>query len=256
MLASTAVPARLAPHARAHGKRVCARACALALAAVAGALPLSAPAEVYRCTDAGGAVTYQQVPCAGGQQGRTVQIDADQGPGRAADPQAAWSAAAAQHRAVRGMPKSWVVKALGTPTEKRPPRQDEVASEVWIFAEPAPPTRVGFVGDAAAWILRDAAPVAAAPAPATPPAMTASRSVESRSRVAAGRACDEVLKDLGPPTRREPAGASQSGATPPVELASMRYVYEPGPGDDGVRLTFTCIQNRVIDVDRALSTLR
>jgi len=44
---------------------------------LAAALALPAQAEIFRCTAAGGAVTYQELPCAEADKARTMKIPAE-----------------------------------------------------------------------------------------------------------------------------------------------------------------------------------
>lgn len=216
--------------------------CFLALTADA------AGAQIFKCVDSAGRTTYQQAPCLGGQQGKELQLQTDNGSTRGPDAGPRWSAIAAERRVVTGMPKPWVVQAMGPPKETRPPRNGESGSEVWVYPSPEGTLRVGFIGDSVAWNRKDASD--AAPAVGDAEKM---RRFAARGAVKAGRDCNEAVADLGPPDREEPvidvdptSGRARPG--PPT----VRYTYEPAAGDPHSRTSFTCMENRVIDVERTL----
>ena len=75
-------------------------------------------AEVYKCVAAGGHITYQQTPCAGGQRGTTVELEESVALPPSGD-DTLWSAAARDKRVIVGMPKPFVIAALGRPGEIR-----------------------------------------------------------------------------------------------------------------------------------------
>src|SRR5687767_10623653 len=141
-----------------------------AIAALAVASP--ALAQVYKCVDRAGHVTYQQSPCTGGQQGGAVELK-EPVTVRQDGNDAMWSAAAREQRVVVGMPKPFVTQALGTPAQIRAPRNGESGSEVWVYNRNGQTTRVGFINNAIAWMRSDA-PAAPADARASgaPPAPT------------------------------------------------------------------------------------
>jgi len=205
------------------------------------AVPAAVRAQVYKCVDGKGNVTYQQEPCAGGQQGRALEIKQAPAAPAAPDLTPQWAEAAAEGRVITGMPKRFVVQALGQPGERRPPRAGESGGEVWVYVKGDGATRVGFVGDVVAWTTHDAAK----PAEGAPRA-------DARNRVSAGRACDEVLAELGPADRQEPVRDVDPATGQARGLDGTRYVFEPGPADGRIRLTFTCFGNQVVDVARAL----
>ncbi len=221
-----------------------ARLALFAMLALATLAPLQA--QVYKCVDTAGRTTYQQAPCTGAQQGRPLQMQPDNGSTRGPETTAAWSAAVAERRVVVGMPKQWVVQALGSPAERRAARAGENATEVWVYMNPGEAMRVGLVADAVAWTVKDAVQ--------SPMADDAEkmRRFAARPKVAAGRDCAQVLAELGPPDREEPANDVDQKTGLPIGPPTTRYVYDPGAGDPQTRTSFTCIDNRVIDVARAM----
>jgi hypothetical protein len=238
MNGSVASPAHHAQRFRCAARvRPALRTIAVAIACVA---PL-AHGQVFKCVDANGGTTYQQEPCAGGQQGRALNLKTDKETAPAPDLTPQWSAAASEGRIATGMPRRWVIEALGSPAERRSARSGETGSEIWVYVRANEMTRVGFVGDVVVWTVRDAVK-----------APEAARSSEARNKVAAGRHCDEVRAELGPADRQEPVADVDAATGQARGPTGTRYVYEPGPGDGGIRLSFTCFDNRVIDIARAL----
>jgi hypothetical protein len=213
----------------------------IAAVALVGLAPVLATAQVYKCVDASGATTYQQEPCAGGQQGRALNLKPEKDTPAQPDMTPQWSAAASEGRVVTGMPRQFVTQALGAPAERRPPRTGEAGGEVWVYVKANEMTRVGFVGDVVAWTMRDAVK--------SPEAV---RTADARNKVAAGRNCDEVRAELGPADRQENVTDLDPATGQARGVAATRYIYEPGPSDGGVRLSFTCIENRVLDIGRTL----
>jgi hypothetical protein len=210
-----------------------------------GLLTCDVQAEVYKCSDASGHITYQQSPCSGAHRGGPVELLLDNGSGQAApEVEARWRTAASQHEVVAGMPKRWVREALGPPADVRRGAPGDQAGEVWTWRTPVATVRVGFIGDAVTWRRSEANAGDAAPA-----ATTAGDGPDAvRSRVALDRSCDETLAELGNADRQEtvrvpgPGGRSQADAT--------RYVYEAVAGSLPVRLAFTCVNGLVRDVTR------
>lgn len=208
--------------------------------------------QIVKCIDTSGHVTYQQAPCAAGQQGRAIDLVPDAAPVGAAT----WEAAADAGRVVPGMPKRWVLRARGTPPDIRAATPAEQATEIWRYPQTTTVLTVGFTGDAVAWVRdepRLAAAPASAPAPAAAPPVAASnrRSAESRSSIARGRTCDSVLAAMGPPDRKE--SVQISAATlggPDILAAATKYIYDAG-GDANERTAFTCLGGKVAGVERA-----
>lgn len=229
----------------------------------------SANGQIVKCTDNSGHVTYQQAPCAPGQQGRAVEVVKDDAPVDGTT----WETAAAAGRVVPGMPKRWVLRARGTPAEIRGAGVLEQATEIWRYQQATTVLTVGFSGDVVAWARDEprlaaapassaqAAPAAAglAPAAGLPSAqLGAARlgadnrlAAEARSSITRGRACDSVLAALGPPARKE--SVQISAATlggPDIAVAGTKYHYDAG-GDANEPMAFTCLGGKVADVERA-----
>jgi hypothetical protein len=217
------------------------------------ALPLApADAQVFKCVDAAGNVTYQQEACAGGAKGAAVDLKTDnaqsQDPG---DRDGRWRTAAQQGQVIQGMPKRWVQQALGQPREIRRGTAAENVPEVWVYQTPNGPMRVAFRTNAVEWTRTDPPTGPAAPPPSPPAVLAATAGGPSvagetaRSRVAADRKCDEVTAELGPPSKLE---TIQGTGERPAE--TTRYTYEPLAGGLPLRLSFTCVDGRVTSVAR------
>jgi len=223
----------------------CARrvACAIALATYAA----GAGAQVYKCVDARGQVTYQQEPCAGGTSGGPVQLN-DALKVRPAGDEATWSAAAREGKPLVGMPKPFVISASGEPREIRAPKPGEGGTEVWVYAKGGQVTRIGFAGTGVvAWIRSDAAAPADAPGTAPVAARPADRATRVREALAIGKPCAAVLAEAGPADREEPltvGGLAGSGT---------RYVYTFDPANANAYAAFVCVNGRVTGVERFMT---
>jgi hypothetical protein len=219
-----------------------------AIAALA-LLPCLADAQIFKCVDRSGHVTYQQAPCAGGQRGGEVELK-EPVVGRPGQPsseraEAAWHAAARDCRAVVGMPKPFVTQGMGAPAEIRAPRSGESGSEVWVYPKGAEVTRVGFQDNAVAWIRSDAkAPVraGASPAAGTP----AGREARVREALVIGKTCTAALQDAGAPDREEGLTVGQGAG------AGTRYVYVFDAANANAYAAFVCLDGRVTSVERYL----
>lgn len=223
----------------------------LAIALLACAAP-AALAQVFKCVDGLGRVTYQETPCPGTDSGRPVELFLDNGSARdSPDVEARWRAAALQHEVLPGMPRRWVVQSLGMPAQMRPGAPNEGVREVWTYQNPGSIVRVGFVGDVAAWSRTEpTAPLAPLNRPA-PPASPAVESADAaRSKVGVDQKCDEVLSALGAPQAQANVRVNAGGAGGERQVDATRYTYEPVPGGLPVRLSFSCADGRVLAVSR------
>jgi hypothetical protein len=211
----------------------------LVLAALAVASPTLA--QVYKCVDRAGHTTYQQSPCAGGQQGGTVELK-EPVTVRQDGSDALWSATAREQRVVVGMPKPFVTQALGTPAQIRAPRSGESGSEVWVYNKNGQTTRVGFVNNVIAWLRSDAGPAATdTRAPAAMPA-AAERETRIREALVVGKTCTAALQDAGNPDREEPLVAGNT--------TGARYIYTFDAGNANAFAAFVCLNGRVTSVER------
>ncbi len=232
---------------------------AMPVGALAAGLVLlsAAPAavgEVVKCIDVNGNITYQDVPCTGGQAGRKVELPKSE----ALEDTTAWEAAARDARVVKGMPKRWVLRSRGAPVEIRPPAAREDATEVWRYAAKDGALLIGFAGPNVAWVRDEPGVRAAPPATTASPvdgaaASAATRGAQNRRFVIAGRFCEHVFAEIGAADREEPlpamAAANAAAAAPPP---GTRYTYEPQAGDPQMRTVFSCVGGKVADVERTI----
>ena len=62
-----------------------------------------------------------------------------------------------------------------------------------------------------------------------------------------------MFAEIGAADREEPlpAPADATGAAPPAK-PGMRYIYEPQAGDPQMRTVFSCVDGKIVDVERTL----
>jgi hypothetical protein len=209
------------------------------MALLASGFAMPGAAQVYKCVDRNGHVTYQQEACTGGQKGGTVELKEPVTVGPSGN-EVLWSAAAREGRAVVGMPKTFVTEALGRAAEIRAPRPGETGTEVWIYPKAGEVTRIGFQNNAVAWIRSDAIEPAKKPG-ALPPAPD--RETRVRDALVVGRPCATALQEAGNPDREEPlVGGAAGGGT--------RYVYTFDGSNANAYAAFVCVAGRITGVER------
>ena len=219
--------------------------CGVVAAALACALAGGAAAQsVVKCIDADGNVTYQDSPCERGRSGRTVELPKAE----TVEDTRAWEAAAKDARVVRGMPKRWVLKSRGAPLEIRPGAPRDDATEVWRYSSKEGVLLVGFTGPNVGWVREEVVARAAATgtpvavAPAVPAdAAAAIRGAQNRRFVLEGRYCEHVFAEIGKADREVP-----------VPTGGVRHTYEPREGDPAMRTVFSCVDGKVVDVERTM----
>ena len=212
----------------------------LALCAVA----VPAAGQVFKCVDASGRVTYQQAPCPASHRGGPVELYLDNGSSRdSPEADARWRALAEQHDVAVGMPKRWVQQSLGAPTEQRPGTTAEGASEVLTYVQPTQVMKVGLLAGVVAWSRGESTL-------GTGNGMTTEQADAARGRVAADRNCNDVLNELGLPQAQEPARVVVGTGGTVRSAEGTRYSYEPVPGGLPARLSFVCVDSRVVSVAR------
>ncbi|MEO8754045.1 MAG: DUF4124 domain-containing protein [Casimicrobiaceae bacterium] len=210
-----------------------------------------AGAEVVKCIDVNGNITYQDVPCTGGQAGRKVELPKSE----SLEDTSAWEAAARDARVVKGMPKRWVLRSRGAPVEIRPPAAREDATEVWRYAAKDGALLIGFAGPNVAWIRDESATRAAPPPPGAADnaaAKATTRGAQNRRFVIAGRFCEHVFAEIGSADREEPLATTAADAAPVAAAPGTRYIYEPQAGDPQMRTVFSCVGGKVADVERTV----
>lgn len=194
---------------------------------------------VIKCVDGDGNITYRDSACTDGQAGRAIALPKAE----SRDEAALWESTAKDAKVVAGMPKRWVLRALGAPLEIRPGKASDNATEVWRYGTKNGVTLIGFAGPNVAWQREERLPGATASAGTAALADASTRGPQNRRFVIPGRYCEHVFAEIGAADRQE---------SPPATGAGSRHVYEPQPGDPQMRTSFTCVGGKVADVERIL----
>ena len=276
-----------------------------------GSIAPLASADIYKCIDRAGNITYQNEKCPAGGKAERVDIFDNSWTADRAEKEAQWQRNAAERRVVAGMPASWVREGFGDPAEIKETTTGG-ATEQWTYNLSDRSMQIGMLRDRVLWFRETPIAVAAARSallPAVTPAMPAAtlsvaaapsslppaaakaeaprpvdllrapealspsnstrpaetspptdavRPADTRAaeapRLAAapqkgarGRACEEVLAELGKPDRQREIAASEGGA-PMIE-----YVFEPGGSADPARTRVLCANGKVEGVDRSMA---
>jgi hypothetical protein len=200
-------------------------AAGVAALAALGAAP--AVAQILKCTDGSGNVTYQNEPCPKNLKAGRVDIFDNSWTADRAEKEAEWRRNAAQHRVVTGMPLRWVRDALGEPAEVRA-TATAGAAEVWLYNFPDRSVQVGILADQVLWFRETPMPASVArisPGPDRPAADRAPADPGPVARISPGP--DRPAPD------RAPAEALR--ATPEVPRAapdiSRSALASPNPVD-------------------------
>ncbi|HEX9278976.1 MAG TPA: DUF4124 domain-containing protein [Casimicrobiaceae bacterium] len=247
---------------------------AAGLAALVALVSAPVAAQILKCTDGSGNVTYQNEPCPKNVKAGRVDIFDNSWTADRAEKEAEWRRNAAQHRVVTGMPLRWVRDALGEPAEIRDTATAGAAA-VWLYNFPDRNVQVGILADQVLWfretpMIRPPASVSPAPerpAPdraaaealrATPeaplPAPDISRSALASPSpagparaVTRGQDCRQALAELGKPDRQREVPPLDSASDPVTE-----YIYEPAGSANPTRTRVVCANGRVEGVDRTV----
>ncbi len=193
----------------------------------------AAAADVYKCADGRGRITYQQRPCPTAERGARLDVTPASAPAGGGDDPAA---IARGKEIVPGMSRAQVVQAIGTPQSMRPGTVQENAAEVWVYKRPDFSTLIGFNGGVVAWRREPIAP-GSAPAGEDGP-------VGRSAAIVIGRDCRQIAAQIGPPesVTEEPED--------PVAGKALRYVWEAQSGET-VRTVAICLNGLVTRVDRS-----
>jgi hypothetical protein len=259
---------------------------AVRLAALVTLVAAPAAAQILKCTDGSGNVTYQNEPCPKDVKAGRVDIFDNSWTADRAEKEAEWRRNAALHRVVTGMPLRWVRDALGEPEAVRA-TATAGAAEVWLYNFPDRSVQVGILADQVLWfretpvvgpvarnspgqdrlapdrapaeVLRatpDRAPAEPLQAMPEPPraapdisrSALASPSPADPSRaVARGQDCRQALAELGKPDRQREVPPLDSASDPATE-----YIYEPAGSASPTRTRVVCANGRVEGIDRTV----
>jgi len=241
--------------------------------ALCAALADQASAQIYKCTDASGNVTYQNDACPKNMKAGRVDIFDNSWTADRAEKEAEWRRNAASRRVVTGMPLRWVREALGEPAEIRD-TATAGAAEVWSYNLPDRNVQVGILAEQVVWVretpvlapLTRAAPAAnqavpnrapgdAVRAPEAPRAApeierlppTAAKSVEAPRAIARGQDCRQALAELGTPDRQREISPPDNASDPATE-----YIYEAVGGASPTRTRVVCANGKVEGIDRSV----
>lgn len=208
----------------------------VALAAIA--CPVLAGAQVYKCVDRNGRVTYQQQPCPDAPKeqrldifigNRTEAADTNAG----TDP---WAEQVGKKIVVAGMPRATVMRAVGSPQRMRAGTGDEDAAEVWVYRRPDLDKRIGFQGGVVIWIKEGSEDAAAIAAAATR---------LPRAAVIRGMNCGSLEDNLGPAASVVPETDQE------LRRPVVRYTF-PSTPPENERTIVICEEGVVARVDRIL----
>ncbi len=210
---------------------VAAKRSAVMVVAVLAILAPHAAAQVYKCADKAGRVTYQQQPCPEAQKGTRMDL-----PGMAVpqdDAGTEWSAKASRREVGIGMPRAYVVQAYGTPQEMRPGKPPENAAEVWRYRRKDLELDLGFNRGVVAWVKDN--PDAAEAVPDPEPSR--------RKNFFAARPCAELAAEAGAPA------AIKEELDETLARLVKRHVWEAEPGDREQTIV-TCVDGVAVRVER------
>ncbi|TMG82070.1 MAG: DUF4124 domain-containing protein, partial [Betaproteobacteria bacterium] len=123
---------------------------AAGFAALVALVAAPAAAQILKCTDGSGNVTYQNEPCPKNVKAGHVDIFDNSWTADRAEREAEWRRNASLHRVVTGMPLRWVRDALGEPAEVRDTATAGAAA-VWLYNFPDRSVQVGILADQVLW---------------------------------------------------------------------------------------------------------
>jgi hypothetical protein len=189
---------------------------ALALSATAAE---TAP-QIFKCTDASGAVTYQNEPCPKSAKAGRVEIFDNRWSATNEEREAEWRRSASQHQLVAGMPGRWVREALGEPTEVRD-TPTAGAAQLWLYKLPGRSIDVGMLNDQLLWFKETPVPTPSgrvASAPERPSAQPSSSAAQA-SQAPEHASSDLPVTRLAPPPPERTRNETARAASPSVNLA-------------------------------------
>lgn len=125
-----------------------------AVALLLFALPLAGSAadsaQIFKCTDASGNVTYQNEPCPKASKSGRIELFDNRWTATKEEREAEWRRNASERRVVAGMPARWVREALGEPAEIRD-TTTAGAAQLWLYTFPERSVQVGMLNEQVLW---------------------------------------------------------------------------------------------------------
>ena len=166
-------------------------------------------ADIFKCTDQAGNVTYTNEKCPSGSKAGKVEIFDNNWTASRSEKDAEWQRNAAEHRVLTGMPARWVREALGDPAETRETTTGG-ATELWLYNLPDRSVQVGMLDNQVVWVRETPVTAPAARvAPEPGPAASSTPRQAAGSATPAPRAID-VLR--APEVQRAPEAARAGDA--------------------------------------------
>jgi hypothetical protein len=190
---------------------------AAGLACLGAALvALPAAADIFKCIDSGGNVTYQNEKCPTGAKSGKVEIFDNNWTADRTEKEAEWQRNANNHRVVTGMPAKWVRESLGEPGEIRETTVGG-ATELWLYNLPDRAVQVGMRDNEVLW-SRETPPAAraarnTAAAPKSPPAGAAQLAEAPRAAGLPGRTVSDLPRDPEAPRAEPPRAVTEPPRT-------------------------------------------
>jgi hypothetical protein len=199
------------------------RCALLLLAAVSALLASPVAAEIFKCTDQTGNVTYQNEKCPAGTKAGKVDIFDNNWTASRGEKDAEWQRNASQHRVLTGMPARWVREALGDPAETLETTTGG-ATELWVYDLSDRNVQVGMLDNQVVWVRETPLAVPSARVAPEPAASSAARSsaVSPPSASATPRAIDILrapdIRSAEAPRAAETPRATDATAQRAAEL--------------------------------------
>jgi Domain of unknown function (DUF4124) len=180
------------------------------VAAFALALAPHAVAEIYKCTDHAGNITYQNEKCPGGGKAERVDVFDNNWTASRTEKDAQWQRTAADHRVVTGMPSHWVREGFGDPADIRETTTGG-ARELWVYNFSDRNLQIGMADDQVVWFRET--PVLA---PATRVAPMPEKAAAAAARVPPSPEAPRPIDILRAPELPGPADAQPAADAPPA----------------------------------------
>ncbi len=194
-----------------------------------------AGAQINKCIDKSGRTTYQQQACPESQKALPLAISVDNGGARDTDAMSAnWERAVREKRVETGMPRAYVIRALGNPREMRGARTDENAVEVWVYRRGDLDAKVGFRKGVVSF-YNDAGQGGAPPPTSDVPMV--------RAALSPGMECGRLPQSLGK------TEAVAEAYDPAIAQLVTRMTWGPTTAEPE-RTVVTCIKGAITQIDR------